>query len=85
MRITYRDGEALVLAEADRLIAKGTVLTAVLRDGQTLTFPFASQEVLEDFFRTVILPAGDTPVRLEFTGFNPRLGELLDSWDALYE
>ena len=61
MRITYRDGEALILAEADQLIAKGATLTAVLRDGTALNFPFASQEVLEDFFRTVILPAGETP------------------------
>ena len=59
MRITYRDGEALILAEADQLIAKGATLTAVLRDGTALNFPFASQEVLEDFFRTVILPAGE--------------------------
>ena len=85
MRITYRDGESLILAEADRLIAKGATLTAVLRDGQTLKFPFRSPEVLEDFFRTVILPAGEKPVQLEFTDFDPRLGELLDGWDALYE
>ena len=85
MRITYRDGEALILAEADQLIAKGATLTAVLRDGTALNFPFASQEVLEEFFRNVILPAGETPVQLEFTGFDPRLGELLDDWDALYE
>ena len=85
MRITYRDGEALILAEADQLIAKGATLTAILRDGTALNFPFASQEVLEDFFRTVILPAGEKPVQLEFTSFDPRLGGLLDDWDALYE
>lgn len=85
MRITYRQGEALVLAEADQLIAKGSTLTALLRSGETLNFPFPSSDILEDFFRSVILNAGDKPVQLEFTDFDPRLGELLDDWDAMYE
>lgn len=85
MRITYRQGEALVLAEADQLIAKGSTLTALLRSGETLNFPFPSPDILEDFFRSVILNAGDKPVQLEFTDFDPRLGELLDDWDAMYE
>lgn len=85
MRITYRQGESLVLAEADQLIAKGSTLTALLRSGETLNFPFPSSDILEDFFRTVILPAGDKPIQLEFTDFDPRLGELLDDWDAMYE
>lgn len=85
MRITYRQGESLVLAEADQLIAKGSTLTALLRSGETLNFPFPSPDILEDFFRSVILNAGDKPVQLEFTDFDPRLGELLDDWDAMYE
>lgn len=85
MRITYRQGESLVLAEADQLIAKGSTLTALLRSGETLSFPFPSSDILEDFFRSVILNAGDKPVQLEFTDFDPRLGELLDDWDAMYE
>lgn len=85
MRITYRQGESLVLAEADQLIAKGSTLTALLRSGEALNFPFPSSDILEDFFRSVILNAGDKPVQLEFTDFDPRLGELLDDWDAMYE
>ena len=85
MRITYRQGEALVLAEADRFTAKGSTLTVLLRDGETLNIPFPSPEILDDFFHTVILPAGDTPIQLEFSDFDPRLGELLDDWDAMYE
>jgi len=85
MRIIYREGESLILAEADEIAAKGSTLTVLLRSGKTLAFPFVSQEVLEEFFRTVILPAGDTPVQLENTSFDPRLGALLDDWDSLYE
>ena len=85
MRITYRQGEALVLAEADRFTAKGSTLTVLLRDGETLSIPFPSAEILDAFFHTVILPAGDTPIQLEFSDFDPRLGELLDDWDAMYE
>ena len=85
MRITYRQGETLVLAEADLLSAKGSTLTAVLRNGQTLNFPFPSPDILEDFFRSVILSAGDKPIQLEFTDFDHRLGALLDDWDAMYE
>lgn len=85
MRITYREGEALILAEADEIAAKGSSLSVLLRSGKTLMFPFPSEEILEDFFRTVILPAGDTPIELENTNFDPRLGELLDAWDSMYE
>ncbi len=85
MRITYREGEALILAEVASLSAQGNVLTAQLYSGKTVRFPFTSKEVLEQFFREVVLTAGDKPIMLEQTNFDLRLGALLSDWDAMYE
>jgi hypothetical protein len=85
MRITYREGESLILAQVDQLAVTGSVLTAHLCSGQSLNFPFPSAEVLEEFFREVILTCGDKPISLECTNYAPQLGELLDAWDAMYD
>ncbi len=85
MRISYQEGEAHILAEADEIVANGATLTVLLRSGKRLTFPFPSQEVLEDFYTDVVLSSGDKPIRLERTNFDPRLGTLLEEWDALYD
>ncbi len=85
MKITYREGEAMILAEADSFCAMGSMLTVQLRSGKSVNFPFPSQEVLEQFFEEVLLNASDRPIRLEQTNFDPRLGELLSAWDDMYE
>lgn len=85
MRIVYREGESLLLAEADEIGIQGSTLTAKLRSGKTIQRPFLSEQVLSEFFDEVILNSGDRPIHLENTNFDPRLGELLDAWDSMYE
>lgn len=85
MRIVYREGESLLLAEVDEIGIQGSTLTAALRTGKTIQRPFLSEDVLEQFFNEVILTAGDNPIHLENTNFDPRLGELLDAWDSMYD
>ena len=85
MRIVYQENERVALAEADEISRKGSTLSVLLRSGKTLNFPFQSEEVLAEFFDEVILPAGDKPIRLQFTGFDPRLSQMFNEWDALFE
>lgn len=85
MRVVYREGEALCLAEADSLAIQGTSITVRLRDGRVLQRNFPTEEILNQFFHEVILPAGDTPIHLENTNIDTRLGALLDDWDSMYE
>ena len=85
MRVVYREGEALFLAEADELAIQGNALMVWLRNGKVLQRNFPSEEVLTQFFHDVILPAGDNPIHLENTNIDTRLGQLLDDWDSLYE
>jgi hypothetical protein len=85
MRIIYREGEATILAEVDEISIQGSTLMAHLRSGKVIQRPFLSEQVLNEFFEEVILPAGDNPIHLENTNFDPRLGELLDAWDSMYD
>ena len=85
MRVIYREGEALFLAEADELAVQGNSLTVWLRSGKLLQRSFPTEDILEQFFQEVILPAGEAPIHLENTNVDPRLGELLDAWDAMYD
>ena len=59
------------LPKPTRSPAKGSTLSVLLRDGRTLNFPFQSEDVLTEFFDEVIVPAGDKPIRLQFTAFAP--------------
>ena len=85
MRVIYREGEALFLAEADALAIQGNTLMIWLRTGKVLQRSFPTEDVLTQFFHEVILPAGDNPIHLENTNIDPRLGQLLDDWDSMYD
>lgn len=85
MRVVYREGEALFVAECHEIGIQGQNLFAVLATGKTLQRSFPTQDILEQFFHEVILTAGDKPIHLENTNVDPRLGQLLDDWDAMYE
>ena len=75
MRIVYQENERVAIAEADEISRKGSTLSVLLRDGRTLT----------EFFDEVIVPAGDKPIRLQFTAFDPRMSQMFNEWDALFE
>lgn len=85
MRIVYQENERVALAEADEISRKGSTLAVLLRSGRTMNFPFPGEEVLEEFFHDVVLPAGDAPIDLRFTQFDPRLGQMLNEWDAMFD
>ena len=85
MRVVYREGEALFLAECDEIGVQGANLFVTLRSGKCLQRAFPSEETLTQFFQEVILPAGDDPIHLENTNIDLRLSSLLDDWDAMYE
>ena len=85
MRVIYREGEALFLAEADSLAIQGSAIMVWLRGGKVIQRNFPSEETLTQFFHEVILPAGDSPIHLENTNIDTRLGQLLDDWDSMYD
>ena len=85
MRIVYQENERVAIAEADEISRKGSTLSVLLRDGRTLNFPFQSEDVLTECFDEVIVPAGDKPIRLQFTAFDPRMSQMFNEWDALFE
>ena len=85
MRVVYREGEALFLAEANSLAIQGSSLMVWLRGGKVIQRNFPCAETLNQFCQTVILPAGDNPIHLENTNVDTRLGQLLDDWDSMYE
>ena len=85
MRVTYREGESRILAEADELSAHGNVLTIHLTSGKVLYRNFPTEELLDRFFEEVILAPGDKPIRLENTNFSMTLGQMLDELDELYD
>lgn len=85
MKVVYREGEALFLAEADELAMQGNTLMVWLHTGKVLQRSFPTEDILTQFFHEVILPAGDAPIHLENTNIDPRLGQLLDDWDSMYD
>jgi hypothetical protein len=88
MKLLYRDGQKLVLAEVDKFELNGAMITAHLHtsgEPEVVIRPFPDPEIAEDFFREIIAQPGDHIVNLENTAFSPRLGEMFDELDALYE
>ena len=85
MRVVYREGEALFLAEADEIAVQGNAIMVWLRNGKVIQRNFPDQQVLEQFFHEVVLTAGDTPIHLENTNMDSRLAQILDDWDSMYE
>ena len=85
MRVVYREGEAIFLAEADEVAMQGDTILVQLRSGKVIRRNFPSQEVLEQFFHQVVLTAGNDPIHLENTNMDNRLAQILDDWDSMYE
>ncbi len=92
MRILYRDGMDLVLAEATKIACSGPMLVCTLAattpQGQPelVIRPLPSPELCETFFREVVLTTpADGIVHLENTNFDTRLGSMFSEFDALFE
>ncbi len=92
MRITYREGSKLCLAEVTKITVSGAVLTCQLAAAdetgkpEVVVRPFPDEESCEEFFRQVICGGSrDAVINLENTNFNTRLGAMFDELDALYE
>lgn len=88
MKVMYREGQKLVLAEANKIEIDGPLIrVALLTSGEPeyVVRPFPNAEVCEKFFREVIAQPGDHIINLENTAFDLRLSALFDELDALYE
>ena len=85
MKVVYREGESLFLAQCHEIGIQGNTLFAVLATGKVLQRTFPTEDILTQFFHEVVLTAGEHPIHLENTNIDPRLGQLLDDWDAMYE
>ncbi len=85
MKIVYREGETLFVAQCLEIGIQGNNLFATLATGKVLQRSFPSPEILSDFFQQVVLTAGDNPIHLENTNIDPRLSQIMDDWDSMYE
>ncbi len=92
MRITYREGSHVCLAEVTKITLSGNLLICQLmapdEDGkpEIVARPFPDEDTCEAFFREVVCgSAPDAIINLENTNFDPRPGTMFQELDALYE
>ncbi len=92
MRILYRDGQNLSLAQVTKVTCSGPLLicqlAALTPEGQPemVIRPLPSPELCEEFFREVVCTTpADGVISLEHTNFNSRLGAMFNEFDALFD